>query len=119
LLSYEDCLALCELTEEEVEAISEHEHLPEIVAAEYGNYLIHQPNGVPAIRRIILDDIEAARARGDVKHALALRLVLRHFVQRHPQHRARGKGSSFPGAARGAAQKDPKGASQEADEEPE
>ena len=115
MLSYEDCLALCELTEEEVEAISEHEHLPEIVAAEYGNYLIHQPNGVPAIRRIILDDIEAAWARGDAKHALALRLVLRHFVRSHPQHRAQGKGPAVPGPAHGARQ----GASQEADGEPE
>jgi len=86
VLTYEDCLAFCELTEEEVAAIAEHEHLPEIVAAEYGNYLIHQPNGVPAIKRIILDDIEAAHARGDRKHALALRLVLRHFVETHPQH---------------------------------
>jgi len=87
LLTYEDCLALCELTEEEVAAIAEHEHLPEIVAAEYGNYMIHQPNGLPAIKRIILDDIAAARARGNFKHALALRLVLRHFVENHPDHR--------------------------------
>lgn len=98
MLTYEDCLALCELTEEEVAAISEHEHLPEIVAAEYGNYLIHQPNGVPAIKRIILDDIEAARARGDRKHALALRLVLRHFVESHPQHAARGRAATGSGA---------------------
>ena len=84
MLTLEDCIALSELTEEEIAAISEHEHVPEIVALEYGNYLIHTPDGVPAIKRIILDDIEAARARGDLKHALALRLVLRHFVQTHP-----------------------------------
>jgi len=98
LLTYEDCLALCELTEEEVAAIAEHEHLPEIVAAEYGNYLIHQPNGIPAIKRIILDDITAARARGDLKHALALRLVLRHFVESHPWHPAQGTADSRSGA---------------------
>jgi len=89
MLTLEDCIALSELTEEEIDAISEHEHIPEIVALEYGNYLIHTPQGVPAIKRIILDDIETAKARGDLKHALALRLVSRHFVQTHPDAPAR------------------------------
>jgi hypothetical protein len=31
-----------ELTEEEIAAIAEHEHLPMIVAAELGNYLIRR-----------------------------------------------------------------------------
>lgn len=83
MLTIEDCIALSDLTEEEIDAISEHEHIPEIVAAEYGNYLIHTPDGVPAIKRIILEDIEAARAAGNVQHALALRAVLHHFVMTH------------------------------------
>ena len=33
MLSYEDCVGLSELTEEEIRAISEHEHIPEVVAA--------------------------------------------------------------------------------------
>jgi hypothetical protein len=85
MLTLEDCLALCELEEDEVEAIAEHEHLPEIVAAELGNYLVHTPGGVPRIRRIILDDIAEAKARGDVSHALKLRLVLRQFVATHAE----------------------------------
>ena len=89
MLTLEDCIALSDLTEEEIDAISEHEHIPEAAALEYGNYLIHTPEGVPAIKRIILDDIEGARARGDLKHALALRLVLRHFVDTHPSAPAR------------------------------
>ena len=39
MLSLQDCLALCELTEDEVRAIAQHEHIPEIAAAEMGNYL--------------------------------------------------------------------------------
>ena len=88
MLTLQDCIALCGLTEDEVDAIAEHEHLPEIVAAELGNYLLQGPDGVPRIKRIILDDIAAARARGDEKHALALKLVLRHFVATHPQNTA-------------------------------
>ncbi len=86
MLTYEDCVALSDLTEEEIEAIMEHEHLPAMVAAELGSYLVHSPEGVPMLKRMILDDIEAARSRGDLDHALKLRLVLRHFVQTHPLH---------------------------------
>ena len=85
MLTYEDCVGLCDLTEEEVEAIAEHEHIPEIVAAELGSYLVHSDTGVPKIRRIILDDIQMAEKRGDKHHAIALKLVLKHFVDTHPQ----------------------------------
>lgn len=84
MLSYEDCLAFCRLTQAEIEAIAEHEHIPQIVAAEFGNYLLAAPDGGMRIRRIILDDIAAARARGDTAHALALKLILSEFVKRYP-----------------------------------
>lgn len=86
MLSYIDCVDLSELTEDEIEAIAEHEHLPEIVAAELGNYLVHTPEGVPMIRRIILDDIDQARRRNDTERLLHLKLVLKHFVETHPEH---------------------------------
>jgi len=86
MLTYEDCLELAELTEEEVESIAQHEHIPEIVALEYGHYLIESPEGVPMLKRIILDDIEEQRRRGHPDKALHLRLVLRHFVHTHPKH---------------------------------
>ena len=84
MLSYEDCVGLSDLTEEEIEAIAEHENVPEIVAAELGSYLVHSSEGVPMIRRIILDDIEKAKRQGDEDRALHLRLVLKHFVDTHP-----------------------------------
>ena len=89
MLTFEDCVALCELTEEEIAAIAEHEHLPMIVAAELGNYLIHGPEGALRVKRIILDDMTAAGRAGDRRHALTLKLVLRHFVERHPECRHR------------------------------
>jgi hypothetical protein len=86
MLSYEDCVALCELTEEEVAAIAAHEHIPAIVAAELGNYLVRSPEGVPMLKRMILDDIEEARAAADWVAAAKLRLVLCHFVKTHPDN---------------------------------
>jgi hypothetical protein len=84
MLSLEDCLAMCDLNEDEVLAIAEHEHIPEIAAAELANYLVQAPDGEMKIKAIIRDDIAAAARRGDAHHALALKLVLRNFVMQHP-----------------------------------
>ncbi len=89
MLTYEDCVGLAELTEDEIEAIAQHEHIPEIVAAELGSYLVHDSEGVPKIKRIILDDLEEARRRGDLQRVVHLKLVLKHFVDNHPLNPAR------------------------------
>jgi len=85
MLSLEDCLALCELSEEEVLAIAHHEHIPEIAAAELGNYLVHTPEGEMRIKAIIRVDIAEARRHADRTRELALKLVLRNFVLQHPR----------------------------------
>jgi len=83
MLTLQDCLELCELTEDEVLAIAEHEHLTEMAALELGNYLVHTPEGERRIKAMIVEDIDAARARGDVRHVTLLKLVLKHFVEAH------------------------------------
>ena len=85
MLSLEDCIALCGLTEDEVLAIAEHEHIPEIAAAEVANYLVRTPDGELCVKAMIKDDIAAATARGNRDHALALKLVLRNFILQHPR----------------------------------
>ena len=85
MLTFEDCLALCNLTEEEIAAIAEHEHIPEITAIEYGDYLIKTPNGERHIKRMIVEDIERCKAHGNLKHAKALEKVLEQFVLHHPK----------------------------------
>lgn len=93
MLTLEDCLALCELTEEEVLAIAEHEHIPEMAALELGNYLVHAPDGEMRIKSIIRYDIAEARTRGHRTVELALKLTLRNFVLQHPRcdERCRGR----------------------------
>lgn len=87
MLTLKDCIALCDLTEEEVYAIAEHEHIPTIIAAEMGNYLCHSKDGIPMIRHFIVDDIRDAEKRGDAKHAQLLKLVLWHFIKTHPDNK--------------------------------
>ena len=88
-MTYEDCVELSDLTEEEIEAIAQHEHLPEMAALELGSYLVHTPEGIPMIKRIILDDIEEARRHGHAQKALQLKLVLKHSVDTHPSSTAK------------------------------
>ena len=85
MLSLEDCIGLCELSEEEVLAIAEHEHIPEMAAVELGDYLVRTPEGELRIKSIIRDDIAHARAHGHRARELALKLVLRDFVRGHPR----------------------------------
>jgi hypothetical protein len=87
VITRQDCIDLCGLDENEVAAISEHEHVPEIVAAALANYLLHQPHGGEAIRRMIIDDIHKALDEGRVAHAGELFAALEHFLREHPEGR--------------------------------
>ena len=47
---------MCGLTEDEVLAIAEHEHLPEIAATALAHYLLSREHGSEEIRDMIVDD---------------------------------------------------------------
>ena len=88
-LTFDDCLGLCDLSEAEILAIAEHEHLPAITALELGNYLVCTPEGEQRVKAMIRDDIAAAAARGDPARVLALKSVIRDYILRHPCCEAR------------------------------
>ena len=83
MLTLQDCIELSDLTEEEILAISEHEHIPEMVAVELGSYLVHTTSGEKKIKRMILDDIAHAKETGNLKHVAVLKGVLKHYVENH------------------------------------
>ena len=85
MITLEDCIAFCGLTEEEVLAIAEHEHLPTIAATALARYLLCQEHGTGKVRDMIVDDIRRAQLRGDRKHVLTLLHVLHHFLKTHPE----------------------------------
>ncbi len=91
-LTFEDCLALCDLTEQEVLAIAEHQHVPVIAALEMGNYLVRTNEGEQRVKAMIRDDIADAAVGGDRLRALALKSIIRDYILRHPcceaRHRA-------------------------------
>jgi hypothetical protein len=80
-----DCIDFSGLTKEEVLAIAEQEHLPEIAGCAHAEYLLNQQHGPEKIRDMIIDDVRAAQARGDREHVRTLLHVLHHFLKTHPE----------------------------------
>ncbi len=85
MLNFHDCLGFCALSEAEIEAIVEHEHIPALAAALMGNYLLECADGPARIRRMIVDDIAEAERRGRRQAAVKLRWVLAQFCAAHPE----------------------------------
>ena len=85
MITIEDCIGMCGLTEEEVLAIAEHEHLPEIAATAFAQYLLSRAHGTDHVRDMIVDDIRQAQTAGDREHVLTLLHVLHHFLKTHPE----------------------------------
>jgi len=86
MLTYEDCVDLSGLSQEEIDAIAIHEHVPGIIALELGHYLLEDEEGVPAIKKMILDDIEDAKAAKNHDRSVMLEQVLQNFVATHPSN---------------------------------
>jgi hypothetical protein len=71
MITLQDCIGLSGLTEEEVLAVAEHEHLPDIAATALAQYLLSQEHGTEKIRDMIVDDVRQAQHSGDKKHVVA------------------------------------------------
>jgi hypothetical protein len=88
MITIEDCIAFCGLTEEEVLAIAQHEHIPAMAACALAERLLREEHGPEKIRDMIVEDMRAALCRGDSKQAARLLHVLYHFANTHPEARA-------------------------------
>lgn len=84
MLTLQDCLDMCDLGPEVVDAIAEHEGLPSILAAQMGNCLACSNGGLATIHRFILDDIACALRRGDRARLANLETTLNGFRRDHP-----------------------------------
>ena len=83
-ITFEDCLDMLDMTEDEVAAIAHHKHIPMTSAVALSDYLIREPDGLPKLARMIVEDLNEARAAGKDERIAELEAVLRHFVATHP-----------------------------------
>ena len=84
MLTYRDCLDWCDLEQNEVDAISEHQHMDRILALAYGSRLTSLPGGTRKMRKIMIDDIRNAQQHYNAVHAAELRRMLDQYIKAHP-----------------------------------
>lgn len=84
MLSIRDCLDYCDLTDDEVSLIAEHEGIPDVAAAQTACGLVQTPEGVLMLTHYMLDLIERASERGDERKAQLARRVCERFMSDHP-----------------------------------
>jgi hypothetical protein len=87
MLTLRDCLDFCDLSEDVVEAIAEHDHLPPILAAELATCLAAAPGGMHVIHRYMCDNAAASAHRGDGGRQERRTGTLARFEADHPEVR--------------------------------
>ena len=80
MLTVQACVDMSELSNEATRAIAEHEHIPEVVAAELGEELLKATGGIAEIRRILEEDVALAMQAGEVGKINDRKRVLRSFI---------------------------------------
>lgn len=84
MLTYKDCLDWSELDQDEVDAISEHQKMSQILALAFGIQVSQQQDGPRVIRKMILEDLRKAQEDNNLFHAAELRRVLQQHIRTYP-----------------------------------
>ena len=82
MLTLTDCEDYCDLSPIAIRALSRHEQLPEIIAAEMADNLLHNPEGIEQLRRIFEDELETARDNEDAAESECLQQVLDDLINK-------------------------------------
>ncbi len=85
MINENDILDMTCLTRAQIAAISEHEHLDDVSAAELGEYLMHIHHGPQQVQKMICEDITEALHAHDLPKARGLYLALKEFLAEHPE----------------------------------
>lgn len=85
MISENDILDMTCLTRAQIAAISEHEHIDAVSAAELGEYLMHLHHGPQKVQAMICEDIAEALHEDDLGRARGLYAALKGFLAEHPE----------------------------------
>ena len=85
MINENDILDMTCLTRAQIDAISEHEHIDTVTAAEMGEYLMHIHHGPQRVQKMICEDIAEALHHDDLPKARGLYVALKQFLAEHPE----------------------------------
>ncbi|WP_354599100.1 hypothetical protein [Uliginosibacterium flavum] len=86
MLTMQDCLDYCDLTNDEVELFAEHQHIPDEVAAPLACSLVQTDEGVKLICSCLSDMVSDAMIHGAIEKAEHVLHVYAEFRSAHPLH---------------------------------
>lgn len=84
MLTLQDCLDYCDLTEEEVDLFAEHEHIPVEVAGPMICGLVQTEEGVKLMCNCLSDLVSEAMVHGSISKAERVLHVYAEFRSAHP-----------------------------------
>lgn len=86
MLSMRDCLDYCDLTDDEVSLIAEHEDITDVAAATMACGLVQTSEGTLMLTHVMEDLLERAKIEGRTDKVAHAREVLTQFMVDHPVH---------------------------------
>lgn len=86
MLSIRDCLDYCDLTDDEVSLIAEHQDITDVAAATMACGLVQTSAGTLLLTQYMEDLLEQAQMEGRADKAAIARDVLARFKTDHPVH---------------------------------
>lgn len=87
MLSLQECLDFCPLSDEEVAIVAAHEGVPEMVAAGRVEAMMATAKGLFTIKQWMLEELERAAKEGDLERERHIRKVYTRFNAAHPTPR--------------------------------
>lgn len=79
MLTLQDCIGICGLNPDQVEAIADHEHLNMILAAEWAECMLDKPGGRDIVSHVLEDEAAHCRAAGDYQRSRRYQQGLAQF----------------------------------------
>jgi hypothetical protein len=85
MITLDDIEDMTCLSRAEIDAIAEHENLPELNASALAEYMMHLHHGPQKVQQMICEDIRNALHADNLDHARDLYAVLHGFLEQHPE----------------------------------
>lgn len=86
MISIKDCIDYSDLTEDEVTAIAEHEHLPYACAAQLACGLAQSQDGTEVLRCLLKDAVCDAASCSHAETLQTAQRAYAQFIANHPEH---------------------------------
>lgn len=84
MLTIQDCLDYCDLTDDEVDLFAEHEHIPREIAGPLVCSLVQTEEGVALVCACLSDLVQTAMSAGALVEAEHVLHVYAEFRSTHP-----------------------------------